>query len=202
MSLLDKILKRGLDVVVSLFGLLVLWPVIGVAWLLAAWDTKTSGMFHQERVGRNGKMFTIYKLRTMWVNNGSTITSRGDARITPLGAKLRRLKIDELPQLWNVLIGEMSLVGPRPDVAGYMDALEGEDREILALRPGITGPASLKYRDEETLLAESDDPKAFNDDVIWPDKVRINRDYIRNYSLGRDIRYLLATAHLADHGVR
>lgn len=198
----DFIVKRSFDLAVSAVSLLLLWPVIGVAWALAARDTGASGFFSQQRIGRNGKPFTVRKIRTMRENAGSSVTTRGDARITPLGAKLRKLKIDELPQLWNILTGEMSLVGPRPDVPGYMDTLQGEARAILALRPGITGPATLKYRDEEVLLAEADDPQKFNDEVIWPDKVRINLDYMRTYSFAKDVRYLLATVHLADHGVQ
>ncbi len=201
MTPFDFFRKRVFDVVVSACALLVLWPVIIVGWMLAARDTGASGFFRQQRVGKNGKPFEVVKLRTMVVNSGSTVTAGNDARITPLGAKLRKLKIDEFPQFWNVLKGEMSLVGPRPDVPGYMDTLQGEDREILALRPGITGPATLKYRHEEELLANADDPQAYNDTVIWPDKVRINREYMADYSFRKDIRYLLATAHLAEHGV-
>ena len=194
-------IKRTFDVTVSAISLFFLWPVILGAWVLAGRDTQASGLFRQERIGRHGVPFTVYKIRTMRMNSGSTVTMRGDARITPLGARLRRLKIDELPQLWNVLKGDMSLVGPRPDVPGYMDALTGEESALLELRPGITGPATLKYRDEETLLAAADDPQTYNDEVIWPDKVRINLEYMNEYSLGKDFRYLLATAHLIDHGV-
>jgi len=197
----DFIVKRLFDIAVSTVALFLLWPVILVAWMLAMPDTGASGMFAHQRVGKDGKLFTVHKIRTMRANIGPTITTRGDARITPLGGWLRRLKIDELPQLWNVLKGEMSLVGPRPDVAGYMDTLTGEARSLLRLRPGITGPATLKYRDEEVLLAAAEDPQKFNDEVIWPDKVRINLDYMRDYSLAKDIRYLCATAHLMDHGV-
>jgi len=198
----DFTIKRVFDVAVSAVALALLWPVILIAWGLATRDTSASGLFAQRRIGRQGAPFTVYKIRTMRAHNvGSTVTVRGDTRITPLGQWLRKLKIDELPQFWNVLRGDMSLVGPRPDVPGYMDALEGEARALLALRPGITGPATLKYRDEEALLAEADDPQAFNDTVIWPDKVRINLNYMRDWSLAGDIRYLLATAHLMDHGV-
>jgi len=123
----------------------------------------------------------------------TTVTRRGDPRITPLGSLLRRTKIDELPQLWNVLLGDMSFVGPRPDVPGFADILQGEEREMLSIRPGITGPATLKYRDEEELLAAQDDPEGYNRDVIWPDKVKINLNYIRNWSLGRDIGYIVKT---------
>lgn len=150
--------------------------------------------FTQKRVGRNGKLFTMYKFRSMTVNHsGSSVSVVGESRITPLGAKLRKYKIDELPELWNVLIGDMSFVGPRPDVPGYADALTGEDREVLKLRPGITGPASLKYRNEEELLALQSDPVKYNDEVIFPDKVRINRYYLHNYSFWKDIQMIFCT---------
>jgi lipopolysaccharide/colanic/teichoic acid biosynthesis glycosyltransferase len=151
-------------------------------------------MFVQERIGREGRPFRLFKIKTM-VNHrgGTTVTTASDARITRSGAFFRRTKIDELPQLINVLFGQMSLVGPRPDVPGFADQLTGEDREILQLRPGITGPASLKYRDEEALLAKQSDPEAYNREVIWPDKVAINRDYLHQWSLGHDIALLLAT---------
>ena len=194
-------MKRVFDLAVSLLALGALWPVIAVAWALAARDTGASGFFVQERIGRGGHPFRLVKIRTMLPAAGTTVTTANDSRITPLGRRLRRWKIDELPQLWNVLCGEMSLVGPRPDVAGYLDRLQGADRDLLDLRPGITGPATLKYRDEETILARAEDPERENDEVIWPDKVRINLDYARNYRLGLDIRYILATFRLCDHGV-
>ena len=126
-------------------------------------------------------------------HSGSSVSVAGESRITPLGAKLRKYKIDELPELWNVLIGNMSFVGPRPDVPGYADKLEGEDREILKLRPGITGPASLKYRNEEELLAKQANPQEYNDFVIYPDKVRINLFYLKHYSFIMDIMIIIAT---------
>jgi lipopolysaccharide/colanic/teichoic acid biosynthesis glycosyltransferase len=193
LGLTDRMLKRGFDMAASFAGLLVLWPVIGVAWVLAARDTGASGFFVQARVGRGGRLFKVVKLRTMRAVGGTTVTTANDARITPLGAKLRRWKIDELPQLWNVLKGEMSFVGPRPDVPGFLDRLEGADRVVLSLRPGITGPATLKYRNEEDLLAAADDPEAYNAEVIWPDKVAINRRYAEDYSFARDIGYILET---------
>ena len=154
-------------------------------------------------MGRGGVTFTVYKLRTMrGGRTGPVVTVRGDSRITPIGRRLRKLKIDELPQLWNVLKGDMSLVGPRPDVPGYMDQLEGDERLLWQLRPGIIGPATLKYRNEEELLAMAADPQHLNDMVIWPDKVRINLEYMRDYSLAKDLRYLLATIYLIDHGIR
>lgn len=193
MTRFQAFLKRSFDIIVSAVGLLFLWPAIVISILLARADTKASGLFHQQRIGLGGKPFTVHKIRTMRAIAGTSITAANDARITPLGAKFRRYKIDELPQLWNVLVGEMSFVGPRPDVAGYTDKLSGEDREIWNLRPGITGPATLKYRNEEDILAEQDDPVCYNDTVIWPDKVAINLDYYRHYSLRNDIRYLLQT---------
>ena len=189
----DFMLKRAFDFTAAAAGLAVLWPVILVTWAMAGRDTGASGFFRQQRVGRGGKMFQVVKLRTMRPVGGTSVTTASDPRITPLGAKLRRYKLDELPQLWNVLVGNMSLVGPRPDVPGYLDRLVGEDREILKLRPGITGPATLKYRDEEIILAGVEDPERYNLEVIWPDKVRINLDYLRNWSFGKDIGYILRT---------
>lgn len=150
--------------------------------------------FTQKRVGQHGKLFTVIKFRTMSVNHGgSTISIKGENRITPLGATLRKYKLDELPELWNVLKGEMSFVGPRPDVPGYADKLTGEDRKILELRPGITGPASMKYANEEEILAQQPDPVKYNDEVIYPDKVRINLEYIKRQSFWLDIRIIIYT---------
>lgn len=151
-------------------------------------------IFKQKRVGQHGKLFTMYKFRSMTVSHsGSSISVKGENRITPLGAKLRKYKIDELPELWNILIGDMSLVGPRPDVPGYADKLEGDDRRILLLKPGITGPASLKYRNEEELLAEQENPIEYNDKVIFPDKVKINIEYLDNWSFWGDIELIFKT---------
>ena len=151
-------------------------------------------IFRQRRVGRNGRLFTMYKFRSMTVNHsGSSVSVAGESRITPLGAKLRKYKLDELPELWNVLKGDMSLVGPRPDVPGYADRLQGEDRLVLKLRPGITGPASLKYANEEEILAQVADPRRYNDEVIFPDKVRINLDYYYNRTFCGDIRLIFQT---------
>ena len=176
-------------------GLLVLWPLLFVCAILIR--IKMPGgpiIFKQQRVGQYGKLFTMYKFRSMLVHHsGSSVSVAGESRITPLGAKLRKYKLDELPELWNVLIGDMSFVGPRPDVPGYADALAGEDREVLKLKPGITGPASLKYRDEEELLAKQDDPIRYNNEVIFPDKVRINRYYLHHYSFVKDIQLIVCT---------
>lgn len=188
-------LKYVFDRVMALVGLLVLWLVLLIVAILIR--VKMPGgpvIFKQKRVGRNGKLFTMYKFRSMTVNHGgSSVSVAGESRITPLGAKLRHYKLDELPELWNVLIGDMSFVGPRPDVPGYADQLKGKDREVLKLRPGITGPASLKYHDEEDLLAKQPDPQRYNDEVIFPDKVRINLYYLHHYSFVKDIQMIFCT---------
>lgn len=145
-------------------------------------------LFCQKRVGKGGCLFTMYKFRTMTTgHNGSSVSVAGESRITPLGAFLRKYKLDELPELWNVLIGDMSFVGPRPDVPGYADKLAGEDRNILKLRPGITGPASIKYANEEELLAKVDDPVRYNNEVIFPEKVKINLEYYKHHSMKGDL---------------
>lgn len=188
-------LKWIFDRVVSLLGLVcVSWLLLIVAVLIKIKMPGGPALFRQKRVGKDGKLFTMVKFRTMVVHHGgSSVSVAGETRITPFGAKLRKYKLDELPELWNVLKGEMSLVGPRPDVPGYADALAGEDREVLKLRPGITGPASLKYRNEEEILARVDDPQRYNDEVIFPDKVRINRYYLHHYSFIDDIRLIIST---------
>jgi lipopolysaccharide/colanic/teichoic acid biosynthesis glycosyltransferase len=189
------ILKFLFDRIVALIGLLILWPVLLVVAILV--KVKMPGgpaFFVQKRVGKGGKLFDCHKFRTMTVkHNGSTVSVAGDSRITPLGAKLRHWKLDELPGLWDVLRGKMSFVGPRPDVPGYADQLQGDDRRILELRPGITGPASLKYRDEEELLAKVEDPQTYNDTVIYPDKVRINLYYMDHYSFIKDLQMIVCT---------
>lgn len=187
-------MKRAFDITASFFGLLVLWPVLLVIAALVAAKMGRPVIFSQQRVGRGGTPFTMYKFRTMTTGHGgSSVTVGGESRITPFGAKLRRLKLDELPELWNILRGDMSFVGPRPDVAGYADRLEGEDRIILTLRPGLTGPATLRYRNEEELLSRQDDPVAYNDTVIWPDKVRINRDYALRHTFRGDLKIIFQT---------
>ena len=188
-------MKWIFDHVMALLGLLILWPVLLIVAVLIR--VKMPGgpvIFKQQRVGKNGKLFTMYKFRSMTVGHGgSSVSVAGERRITPLGAKLRHYKLDELPELWNVLIGDMSFVGPRPDVPGYADQLKGKDREVLKLRPGITGPASLKYRYEEDMLAKQSDPQRYNDEVIFPDKVRINLYYLHHYSFVKDIEMIFCT---------
>lgn len=179
----------------ALFGLIFLSPVLLIVAIFIR--VKMPGgpvIFTQKRVGQHGKLFTMYKFRSMTVShNGSTVSVKGESRITPLGANLRKYKLDELPELWNVLIGDMSFVGPRPDVPGYADKLEGDDRRMLLLKPGITGPASLKYRNEEELLAEQENPQKYNDEVLFPDKVRINIEYLDNWSFWNDIKIIIYT---------
>ena len=188
-------LKYLFDRILALLGLVILSPVLlAVALLVRIKMPDGPVLFRQVRIGRDGKPFSLVKFRTMTGDQtGETVTVAGDPRITSLGAKLRRYKLDELPELWNVLLGDMSFVGPRPDVPGYADALTGDDREILQLRPGITGPATLKYRNEEELLAAVGDPVRYNDEVIFPDKVRLNRLYLHHRTLGMDLRLLWAT---------
>ena len=188
-------LKWLFDRTVAFVGLCFLWPVLLAVWVLI--HVKMPGgpaIFTQQRIGRDGKPFTMYKFRSMTVGHGgSSVSVAGESRITPLGAKLRKYKLDELPELWNVLIGDMSFVGPRPDVPGYADKLVGEDRLILNLRPGITGPASLKYKNEEVILAQVEDPQKYNDEVIYPDKVKINLEYYYHHSLMGDIKLIIQT---------
>lgn len=202
-------LKWLFDRLVALIGLLFLWPVLLIIAILV--KVKMPGgpaFFVQKRVGKGGKLFKCHKFRTMTVkHNGSTVSVAGDSRITLLGAKLRHWKLDELPGLWDVLIGNMSFVGPRPDVPGYADKLEGDDRDVLKLRPGITGPATLKYRLEDEMISEYVKKKQaagdsrpmqeiaveYNDTVIYPDKVRLNCYYYRHYSFIKDIQMILCT---------
>jgi lipopolysaccharide/colanic/teichoic acid biosynthesis glycosyltransferase len=195
MSRTDILFKRAFDIVASFAGLLLLAPVILLCWLVATLETRSNGFFIQKRIGRHGRVIRVCKIKTMYPGDEkrSPIASRNTASMSRSGRFFRRYKLDELPQLFNVLVGSMSFVGPRPDVPGYADRLQGEDRVILSMRPGITGPASIKYKDEESILAAVDDPETYNDRIIWPDKVRINREYFKNYSLLRDLRYIFHT---------
>ena len=182
------------DRLMAMVGLLSLWWLMLLVAICIKVKMPGPVLFRQQRVGREGRLFTMVKFRTMLVNHGgNSVSVAGESRITPLGSVLRRWKLDELPELWNVLLGDMSFVGPRPDVPGYADTLTGEDREILQLRPGISGPASMKYRDEEEILSAVENPQKYNDEVIFPDKVRINCYYYRHYSFLKDIEMIFAT---------
>lgn len=187
-------IKYCFDRIGAFIGCIVIIPIVAIVSILIKIRMPGPIFFKQKRVGKNGKLFTMIKFRTMNVShNGSSISVKGENRITKLGAVLRKYKLDELPELVNVLIGDMSFVGPRPDVPGYADLLKGEDRLILKLRPGITGPASLKYANEEELLSQVDNPQKYNDEVIYPDKVKINLDYYYNHTFLSDLRIILKT---------
>ncbi|QLE44739.1 sugar transferase [Nostoc sp. C052] len=189
--------KRIFDFIVASVCLVILLPIIGITAISILLTSGLPILFTQERVGRKGKIFKIKKFRTMYVRKvkDSSITVAGDQRITPIGRYLRRWKLDELPQLWNVLVGEMSLVGPRPDVSGYADKLQGDAQHLLLLRPGITGPATLAYKNEEEILAKVNDPVLYNNEIIYPDKVRINLEYMKHCSLLQDLYYCFKTIY-------
>ena len=187
--------KRLFDIIFSILGLIILLPVFIIVSILIKVDSSGPIFFLQERVGLHGKYFKIIKFRSMKVNQNDslTVTLKNDKRITRVGRKLRKYKIDEIPELINVLIGDMSFVGPRPDVPGYTDLLKGNERNILKLRPGITSSASIKYSNEEQLLLEQEDPIAYNNDVIFPDKVKMNLNYYENNNIWIDIKIIFAT---------
>ncbi|MCE8465307.1 sugar transferase [Bacteroides nordii] len=203
------ILKWVFDRLIALIGLMFLWPILLIVVVLVKMKMPGGPVFFcQKRVGKDGKLFTCHKFRTMMVkHSGSTVSVAGDSRITPFGATLRHYKLDELPGLWDVLIGNMSFVGPRPDVPGYADKLVGDDRDVLKLRPGITGPATLKYRLEDEMISEYVTKKQtegdkrpiqeiateYNDNIIYPDKVRLNCYYYRHYSFVKDVEMIFAT---------
>ena len=190
-------MKRLFDFTFAVLGLIILSPVLIILSLLIIIISPGTALYSQKRVGRKGRLFTLYKFRTMVQNAdtmpGGSITVKNDRRITAIGKFLRRWKLDELPTLWNVLKGDLSFVGPRPDVPGYADKLEGDSRRVLGMRPGITGPATLKYSNEEQFLAGVDNPKKYNDEVIFPDKVQINLAYMDNWSLWMDIKIIFKT---------
>jgi len=186
--------KYAFDRIFAFIGIIISLPFFIVLPVIIRMDSKGPVLFKQKRVGKYGSLFTMYKFRSMQLNAGTnTVTSRNDSRITRIGSILRKWELDELPELINVLIGDMSFVGPRPDVPGYADRLEGEDRKILLLRPGVTGPATLKYLDEEEILSGVSDPQKYNDEVIFPDKVRINLNYLEQFSFTGDLKIIFYT---------
>lgn len=195
LTMAQRFLKRSLDIIGAVVGLVLTGWLILPAYILASIDTRANGFFVQERVGRDGQLFRIVKIRTMRSVSGvhTTVTTAQDPRITRVGRFLRRTRVDELPQLFNVLIGHMSFVGPRPDVPGFADRLKGEDRIILSIRPGITGPATLEFRNEEEVLAAQPNPDRYNREVVYPEKVRINAEYVRNYRFRDDLVYIWKT---------
>ncbi len=190
----QQFIKRMFDFLFSLIGMVLLTIPIVILGIIASISTKKNGIFKQERIGQYGKIFNILKIRSMIANNmANHITVKNDKRITNFGKFIRKYHLDELPQIYNVFIGEMSFVGPRPDVKGYADKLKGDDRIILSVKPGITGPATLAFRNEEELLAKQKNVKKFNDEVLWVKKVALNKQYIKNWSLLNDIKYILKT---------
>ena len=188
-------IKRLFDIILSFVGIIILTPVFIIVSILIKIDSSGPVFFLQERVGLNGKLFKIIKFRSMKINhnNSLTITLENDKRITRIGKKIRKYKIDEIPELINVFIGNMSFVGPRPDVPGYADLLKGESRNILKLRPGITSLASIKYANEEMILLNEDDPIEYNNNIIFPDKVKMNLNYYYNNNIWIDIKIIFAT---------
>ena len=187
LSLKQQRIKRVFDIIVSLVGIIVTLTPLVLLVIISSISTKSFGIFFQKRVGKNAKIFTLFKIKTMRVLNNDEII------LTSFGTVLRKTKLDEFPQLFNVLFGSMSMVGPRPDIRGYADALKGNDKIILSIRPGITGPASLKFSDEEELLAQQVNPIEYNNTVLWPQKVEINKVYVQEWNLVKDCRYILKT---------
>lgn len=191
----SKMLKETFDYVLAIIALMVLAPILIIASILIIFSMGYPFIFSQDRVGQNGKIFKLHKFRSMKkMKSNTSVAAREQNRITKLGHFLRNTKLDELPELWNIIRGDMSFVGPRPDVPGYADNLIGDDRRILELKPGLTGPASLKYKNEEELLQQQDDPQKYNDEVIFPDKVKINKAYMEKWSLWLDLKIILYTA--------
>ena len=190
----QKTIKRLFDLFFSFIGILICLVPILVLIAISTISTGKFGLYTQLRVGKHAKTFTMFKIRTMkGIDDGLFITLKNDKRITPIGKFLREFKLDELPQLFNVLMGNMSLVGPRPDVVGYADKLAGDDRIILNVKPGITGPATLKFKNEEELLSKQSDALLYNDEVIWKEKIKINKNYIKNWTLKGDFKFILKT---------
>ena len=189
--------KNIFDYSVAILSLPLVLPVILVCWIIASIDTKSNGFFYQNRIGKNGLPFRVIKIKTMYnptkSEQRSAITANVQTKISKSGSIFRKYKLDELPQILNILSGNMSFVGPRPDVPGYADCLQGEDRIVLKLKPGITGPASIKYKNEEKILAAQINPQEYNDTIIWPDKVKINKTYYKNYTFSKDIKYIFQT---------
>ena len=190
----NNMVKWFFDRALSLVLLIVLMPVLLLVAIVILLTSGAPVFYIQERIGQNAKPFKLIKFRTMKGEEESPVAAAELNRITRVGRWLRRTKIDELPELLNIFVGDMSFVGPRPDVAGYADKLEGDDRRLLTMKPGLTGVASLKYRNEEDLLAAQPNPQEYNDKVIWPDKVRLNLLYMERQSLWLDVKVLICTA--------
>lgn len=188
-----KAAKFLFDYIVAILILPVTLPLIIILVVIASIDTGEVGLFTQKRVGKDGKLFSIYKIRSMRGRYDSDITTTNSHEITEFGQFLRKNKLDELPQIFNILFNQMSFVGPRPDVVGYADELKGEDRIILTMKPGITGPAQIVYKNEEMILSRQQNPVQYNDEVIWPDKIMINKEYIKTWTFYKDLVYIFKT---------
>ncbi len=186
-------IKTFFDYTLAVLLLPVFLPVILILIVISTIDTQEFGVFTHQRVGKDGKIFSIYKIRSMKGNKEAEFTSSGSPNITAFGKFIRKTKLDELPQLFNILLNQMSFVGPRPDIPGYADELKNGDRIILTVKPGITGPAQLAYKNEEIILSQKENPLQYNDEVIWPDKIRINREYVENWSFYKDLTYIFKT---------
>lgn len=192
----QKITKRTFDILMAIIGISLFWWLILLLLLISSIDTKKIGILLQSRIGLHGKSFNIYKIRTMKNDTkieGSYLAIHNEHRITKIGSLLRKWKLDELPQLINVLEGNMSFVGPRPDVAGFADKLSEADKIILSVKPGITGPASIYFQQEEKILAQKAFPEEYNRNVIWTKKIELNKEYVKNYSFAKDIKYIFQT---------
>jgi lipopolysaccharide/colanic/teichoic acid biosynthesis glycosyltransferase len=202
MTMSQRLIKRFFDLLVATILLCLLWWVIMLAAFCARIDTGLPGIYRQKRVGKNGRLFTLFKIRSMRHNVivSTSVTTDRDLRVSRFGWFIRKSKIDELPQLFNILKGDMSFVGPRPDVPGFADLLSGDDLLILSVRPGITGPATLYFKNEEQLLADQSNPEKYNREIIWPRKVQLNKEYIKNYSILVDARCILNTIGLVFFG--
>jgi len=185
----DKKVKRIFDLILAILLIPIIIIPLFIFVIIASVDTKEYGIFSQYRVGQYGKLFNIFKIRTL--KNEPHRLGSLDKSATSFGKFLRRYKLDELPQLFNVIKGDMSFVGPRPDIEGFADVLEGEDRIILEIKPGVTGPATIKYKNEEVLLSQQVDPENYNRTIIWKDKVEINKMYIKNWSFYLDLKYII-----------
>ena len=188
-----KVLKVIFDYILAIILLLLLFIPMAFIWIIITLETKQNGLFIQKRIGKNGRPFNIYKFRTLKGTYTNSVTTEKTHKLTKSGKFLIKTKLDETPQLFNILNGTMSFVGPRPDVAGYADELKGDDRIILIVKPGITGPAQLAYKNENEILNKVENPLKYNDEVLWPDKVKINKEYVLNWSFTKDLEYLLKT---------
>lgn len=183
----QQIMKRIVDITLSIIAIVFTIIPILILVIISSVVTRSFGVFFQERIGKNAQLFTIFKIKAMREYDSGTIV------LTSFGRFLRKTKLNELPQLFNVLFGSMSLVGPRPDLRGYADVLEGDDRIIISVKPGITGPATLRFSNEEVILSKYENPLKYNDTILWPQKVEINKSYVKNWSLAKDFGYMLKT---------